>query len=205
MKVLVITSNPKKKGALATLTDEAVRGATAAGAQVEEIRLADSDIRYCRFCMSCFADRESDLGKCAQDDDLNPILARARDADGFILASPLSSGQVNALFKTFFERCCYTAGKPARILFLDGLPVTRFTDKQRHAMTIVTAGGMPSWLRAMCNTATRQMAEMCKRSFNAEVIGRIYAGNLRGKGLREKDRRKAYDLGRQLARSGDKG
>lgn len=49
MRVLVITSNPKTKGALASLTEEAVRGATEAGAEVEQIRLADCDIGYCKF------------------------------------------------------------------------------------------------------------------------------------------------------------
>ena len=41
MKVLLITSNPKRKGALATLTAEAARGAEEAGAEVEVRRLAE--------------------------------------------------------------------------------------------------------------------------------------------------------------------
>jgi len=200
MKVLSITSNSKRSGTLASLCEEAARGATDGGAEVEEIRLAERDIRYCRFCMSCFKDRESPLGKCSQDDDLASILEKAREADGFILSSPLSSAQANALFKTFFERCCYTAGRPVKFLgFLDGLPVTRLTDKQRYSVTVVTAGGMPAWLRPLCNGATSQMVEMSKRSFNAKVVGRLFAGNVRKRGLHRKDRKKAYEIGRSLA------
>jgi multimeric flavodoxin WrbA len=51
MKVLVITGNPKKSGALATLTEEAARGAGEDGAEVEWIRLREKDIGFCRFCL----------------------------------------------------------------------------------------------------------------------------------------------------------
>jgi multimeric flavodoxin WrbA len=198
LKVLVITANPKSKGALATLTSEAARGASEAGAEVEEIRLADLDIAYCRFCFKCLRDTESEIGSCSQDDDMRWILERAREADGFILASQLSSAHANARFKTFFERCAYTAGRSSRILFLHGLPRSRFTDKQRYSVALVTAGGIPSWLKVFCNVGTRQMKEMSSRSFNAKTVGTLYAGMVR-KGLKERYRRKAYRLGRELA------
>lgn len=199
MKVLVITSNPKKKGALATLTEEAIRGAKDAGAEVEEIRLTDSDIGYCRFCMTCFKDTQAPIGPCVQEDDMKWILEKLREADGYIMVSPVSSGHVNALFKTFFERCSYTAGRCGRMLWIKGCPEARFTDKQRFTVTIVSAGSIPTWLRALCNTATSQMAELSKRAFNAKVIGREYAGNLTYGGFKKSYGTKAYELGRSLA------
>ena len=104
MKVLVITGNPKKKGALATLTDEAGMGARARGAEVEEVRLADLDIGYCRFCMKCWEDKTSVLGECALRDDMAGVIEKVREADGLILACPTSGGHPNALMKTFIER-----------------------------------------------------------------------------------------------------
>lgn len=193
MKVLVITSNPRKTGALATLTEDAARGARDADAEVEEIRLAECDIGYCRFCMTCFKDKHSPIGRCVQHDDMSRLLEKLREADGYVMASPVSSGHANALFKTFFERCCYTAGRSSRLLWMDGLPKTRFT------VTIVSASAIPAWLRVVCNTATRQMAELSGRAFNSKVIGRLYAGNLRSGGFKESYSDEAYSLGRLLA------
>ncbi len=80
MKVLAITGNPKKKGALATLVEEAARGAAAGGAEVEEIRIADRDIGYCRFCMTCREDHGPGIASCAQKDDMGEILEKIKDA-----------------------------------------------------------------------------------------------------------------------------
>lgn len=200
MKILVITSNPKKKGALASLTEEAVRGAKDVGAEVEEVRLSDCNIGYCRFCMNCFKDKDADIGPCVQDDDMQSILPKIKEADGFILVSPVSSGHANARFKTFIERCVYTAGRPGRLLWMTGPPEPRCTNKKRYAVTIVSAGVIPAWLRVFCNTATRQMVELCRCVFNAKVIGKEYAGNLADGGLTKKQLDRAYALGCALCR-----
>lgn len=198
MKVLVITANPKKKGALASLTGEASRALEDSGVEIEEIRLADCDIGYCQFCFKCIKDPASAIGPCSQDDDMTWILKKAKEADGFVMASQLSSAHACARFKTFFERATYTAGRSTNFLFIKGLPKSRFTDKKRYAVTIVTAGGIPSQLKFACNVATRQMVELSKRAFNARVVGRLFAGMVRN-GLKEKDRAAAYQLGKTLA------
>lgn len=206
MKVLLITGNPKKKGALATITGEAARGATEGGAEVEEIRLADRNIGHCKFCMTCFKDIESEIGPCSQQDDMSWILEKIREADGYILASQVSSGHVNAIFKTFFERSVYTAGKSTgSMLGVKGVPEARLTDKKRYAVTLVTAGSVPSWLRMFNNIATKQLAEISRLGFNAKVIGKLYAGALTYKGLGEKDKSTAYELGKFLAEKINRG
>lgn len=199
MKVVVINANPKKKGALATLVEEASRAASESGAEVEELRLADLDIGYCRFCMTCYRDTAGPIGCCSQEDDMKWILPRLRAADGYIMASPVSSGHGNAIYKTFFERCAYTAGSSeGKILWLKGCPVSRWTDRQRFTVTLVSAGTMPTWMRRLCDVATSQMKEMSKRSFNARVVGTLYAGKLSFRRLKDRDIRKARDLGRDL-------
>ncbi|MHB8895868.1 MAG: flavodoxin family protein [Candidatus Geothermincolia bacterium] len=199
MKIIVINASPKKKGTLSTLAEEAARGASEAGADVEELRLADLNIGYCKFCMTCFRDPESPIGRCPQEDDMKWILPKLKEADGYIIATQVSSGQGNAIFKTFFERCAYTAGcSKGKILWMKGVPISRFTGRPRLAVTIASAGTIPHWLRMVCDTATRQMKEMSKRSFNAGVIGTLYAGEQTTKGLKGRDIRKAHDLGKAL-------
>lgn len=202
MKILAINASPRKKGSLSTLVEEAADGAAEAGAEIEVLRLADLDIRYCRFCMSCCSDPDSEIGHCSQDDDMRWILPKLREADGYIIATQVSSGHGNAVFKTFFERCAYTAGRPmGKLLWIGGIPVPRFTDRGRFAVTLATAGTIPSWLRMVCDTATRQMKELAKRSFNAKVVGTLYAGEQTTRGLRDRDVRKARELGRRLVLS----
>ena len=200
MIILAITGNPKRSGALATLTEEAVRGAEAGGADVETIRLAEKDIKPCRFCLRCREDVDSRIATCTQKDDMAEILPKIADADAFILACPMSGGHANAYMKIFEERCCFTLGKATRrILWVKGCPESRIADRERQAAVITTTGVVPAWSRVLCNGSTREMASLARGIFNARVAGTLYAGLINVRGLRERDRLKAYELGRSLA------
>jgi multimeric flavodoxin WrbA len=200
MKVLAITGNPKGSGALATLTAEAARGAGEAGAEVETIRLAEKDIGYCRFCLTCLEDTVSDIAACVQKDDMAEILRKVKEADGFILSCPMSSGHMNARMKTFEERCVMTLCTPTRkVLWVTGIPESRITEKQRYAVTINTTGVIPNLLRPFFHAATREMASMARGIFNAEVLGNQYTGRLIYHKLSRRNKREAYRLGKSLA------
>jgi multimeric flavodoxin WrbA len=199
MKILAITGNPRKSGALAALTEETVKGSAKAGANVQIIRLAEGNIGCCRFCLQCYKDFDARIGKCAQEDDMDGILKQIDEADGFILSCPMSSGHENAIMKVFEERCTYTLGRPARrILWVKGIPESRIKDKKRYAVVITTAGSVPTWSRVLCNGSTREMSALARDIFNAEVVGKLYAGGLRFRELMENEKEKAVDLGRVL-------
>lgn len=200
MKVLIVSGNPKKKGALASLVGEAARGATDGGAQVEEARITALDIGYCRFCLQCHDDVDSPIARCALADDMPDLLEKVRAADGLILACPASGGHANAVMKTFIERTTWTLGRPTRnVLWVKGCPESRITDKQRYAVTITTAGVVPTWSRAVCNGSTREMSSHAEGIFNAKVVRRVYAGSIMKRGFRPADMRRAYAAGRELA------
>ena len=199
MKIIAINASPKPGGAVATLTQEVIGHVTQEGATVEELRLADLNIGYCTFCMNCYRDSDSPIGRCTLDDDMRWILPKLREADGYILATQVSSGHANAIFKTFCERCVYTAGSSrGKLLGLKGIPTPRFTDRRRFSVTIATAGTIPAWLRKLCDTATSQMKELGDYALNAKVVGTLYAGALTFKGLRDHDLAKARCLGARL-------
>jgi putative NADPH-quinone reductase len=200
MKVLAITGNPRKSGALATLHEEAARGAADGGAEVEMVRLADLDIRPCRFCMHCHGDLSPRIASCVQPDDMRELLEKIDAADGFILSCPASSGHANALMKTFDERCVWTLGRPTgRVLWVKGVPESRIADKPRFAATLTTAGTVPAWSRAFCDGQTREMAALARGIFGARITGRLYVGRLNLRKLNRRDQRRAYRLGRTLA------
>ncbi len=199
MKIVVINASPRKDGALSALVEEISACVAERGATVEQLKLASLNIGYCTFCMTCYRDPDSPIGRCALDDDMRWILPTLKAADGYIMASQVSSGHANAVFKTFFERTIYTAGSSrGRLAGLKGIPTTRFTDRRRFAVTLVTAGTMPAWLRMLCDTATRQMKELGALALNARVVGTLYAGEITFKGLTPGDRRKARQLGDRL-------
>ncbi|MBN2025334.1 MAG: flavodoxin family protein [Actinobacteria bacterium] len=203
MKILAISGNPKSEGALATLHDEATRGAAEAGAEVETIRLAEKDIGCCRFCLNCLEDTASDIAACVQKDDMAEILHKIKEADGFILSCPMSSGHINAHMKIFEERCVMTLCTPTKkILWVSGIPESRIGDKKRHAVTITTTGAIPNVLRPVFHGSTREMASMARDIFNAETVGNLYAGRLWFRKLSRREKKKAYKLGRSLVQAG---
>jgi multimeric flavodoxin WrbA len=200
MKVLVITGNPKRSGALAALTEEVARGAAENGAEVEWVRLMEKDIGFCRFCLKCQEDRESPIANCVQDDDMTEILQKIKEADGFIMASPLSSAHANAVMKMFIERSTWPLWRVKEgILGKISYPETRLDDKRRYAVTVTTAGAIPGLLGFIFNGAAREMGSFAKWNFNSRIVGRLFVGLLYLRGLSDRHKDKAYDLGAALA------
>lgn len=101
-KILIISSTPRKNGNSDVLCDAFMQGAQEAGNEVEKIRLADSDIKYCTGCCTCI--RKS--GSCVQNDDMNEILEKILAADVLVLASPVYFHSFNGHMKTFMDRVC---------------------------------------------------------------------------------------------------
>ena len=199
MNIVVINASPRQEGSLSALVKEISRNVADNGATVEELKLADLNIGHCTFCMLCYRDNDSPIGQCSLKDDMKWILPKLKTADGFIMATQVSCGHANAIFKTFSERCTYTAGSSkGQILWMKGIPVSRFTDRRRFAVTLATAGTIPTWLRFLCDTATGEMKETAKVALNAQVVGTLYAGEITFKGLKESDKIKARKLGEKL-------
>ena len=82
--VLIISSSPRKGGNSDTLCDEFKKGAEEAGNRVDKIRLAELSIDYCSACYAC-----KKLGYCVKQDDMEQVIAKMRDADVIVLATPV--------------------------------------------------------------------------------------------------------------------
>jgi multimeric flavodoxin WrbA len=96
MKIIAILSSPSNNGNTSVLAREAIKGAKAQGASVEEINLIDYNIEFCRGCMLCMR-----TGKCSIKDDLEILRKKVYQADGIILASPTYGRIPNARMKNF--------------------------------------------------------------------------------------------------------
>jgi multimeric flavodoxin WrbA len=102
MRILAIYGNPKRDGFVHSALDYVCARLGEKGAQVDQLRLVDADIRDCTGCFSCMRS-----GRCVIPDDINEIYERLRAADGYVTGASVRNGTVPALFKRFYERITY--------------------------------------------------------------------------------------------------
>ena len=100
MRVLVVSCSPRKNGNTELLLEEAVKGASDAGADVEFVRLKEFEISPCIECLSCHKD-----GKCVIEDDMQMFYPKLIDMDAIILGSPMFFMGITGWGKTFIDRC----------------------------------------------------------------------------------------------------
>lgn len=82
------------------LLDEALRGASDAGAEVSSICCCEKDIGGCIECGGCDA-----TGECVVDDDMQQVYPLLDEAEVIILASPMFFYNVPAQAKALIDRC----------------------------------------------------------------------------------------------------
>lgn len=105
--VLVISSSPRKGGNSDTLCDQFRKGAEEAGNRVEKIRLAELSIDYCSACYTC-----KKIGHCVKQDDMELVIAKMRNADVIVLATPVYFYTMCAQMKTMIDRTLGGAQMP---------------------------------------------------------------------------------------------
>ena len=96
MKITAVIASPSRDGNTAVLARAALDEAGKAGAETDEIFLADHRIEYCRGCLTCMR-----TGSCVIDDDAWALRDRLYRSDGIILASPSYGIKPAARMKNF--------------------------------------------------------------------------------------------------------
>lgn len=100
MKILAIHGSPRTlRSTTRQLAQIVLDGAAEAGAETEMIDLCDLRIMPCTACEGC-----SFNGICVYDDDVPALVARMKEADGIIFASPVYIDNVSGQMKVFFDR-----------------------------------------------------------------------------------------------------
>ena len=107
MKVLLVNSSPKEKGSTYHVLSYMAEQFQANGVDTEIFWLGSSVDGGCRGCLAC-----RKLGKCAFDKDSVNILAeKAKEADGFIFASPVHYAATSGNLAAALDRVFYSAAK----------------------------------------------------------------------------------------------
>ncbi|MFP4531705.1 MAG: flavodoxin family protein [Desulfobacterales bacterium] len=98
--IAAVYGSPRRQGNTATLLKQAVEGARAAGASVDEIVLRDHKISPCLEIYGCKKD-----GDCVIKDDFQAVRDRVLACRGLMVATPIFFYTVSAHMKMFMDRC----------------------------------------------------------------------------------------------------
>lgn len=153
MKILILTSSFRKKGNTARLANLLRQKIQEIGISedipiaFEIISLAERNIQYCHGCRVCFDKGET---YCPYWEDISPIKSAMRDADVFILASPVYVEDINGIMKTFLDRLAHINHRP------------EFAGKYAYLITTSGTGSSGHSTRTMASTM---------RTWGVHIIG----------------------------------
>jgi multimeric flavodoxin WrbA len=86
-KVILLSGSPRKNGNTMLVMQHCQKVIEKEGLEVELISLHNKQISSCIACYRC-----KDKGQCSLDDGLNEIIAKVKEADGFIVGAPVYFG-----------------------------------------------------------------------------------------------------------------
>ena len=84
MRVLIISSSPRKGGNSDVLCGRFAEGAAEAGHEVEKVNLREKELSPCRACYGCMKNHV-----CTIKDDMAEIFPKLVAADVIVMASPV--------------------------------------------------------------------------------------------------------------------
>ena len=102
VKISVFNGSPRGRTSNTHLIVEPLlEGARQAGAETQEVFLAEKDIKHCLGCFSCWARTP---GQCVHNDDMKSLMGLFLDSDYVGFGTPVYGMFMTALLKAFTER-----------------------------------------------------------------------------------------------------
>ena len=169
-KVVAIVGSYRKGGTIDTAVEAILEGAREKGALTHTIYLREQHVEFCTNCRQCTQTPGTERGKCAQQDDLEPILKEIEAADAVVLGAPVNYYNATALFRRFLERLLGFFYWP----WGNNLLIQRSKQQSRKAVLVASAG-MPGFLIPFATGAPRALRLMAK-SFGAKPVGSLWIG-----------------------------
>ena len=188
LKVLGISTSPRREGNSDLLLRRMLNGAEQAGAAMEYLRLCDYHLEGCNECYSCLSQ-----DRCAINDDYQPILDKMLEADRLVFATPVFFMTVSAQAKLLIDRgqCLWVRHT------MQHKPL--FEPKRDRRGIIIAVGGSRSRKQFEC---VRQPIQSCFNYLEVDYLGSLCINQVDEKGaiLKRPDAlEKALQLGRILA------
>lgn len=130
MKVVAISSSPRRDGNTAILLRHVLAELDGAGIETELVQLAGKSLSGCTGCLKCAAALDNHCHG-VKDDGVNECIDKMLAADGILLGTPVFFGDANATMRALIERSGYATRK-------NGNPLAR---KVGAAVIAVRRGG----------------------------------------------------------------
>lgn len=175
--VLILSTSPRKNGNSDRLAEQFAKGAAEAGHRVEKISLADSDLRFCRGCLSCIK-----TNRCILRDVMDELLPRIQQADVLVFATPIYYYEMSGQMKTLLDRTnpLYTADYRFRDIYL----LATAAEKEESAVD-GAVNGLQGWIACY---------EKCSLKGVVRGVGAAAPGEIEGSPALEK----AFEMGRRV-------
>jgi multimeric flavodoxin WrbA len=130
MKVVAISSSPRRDGNTAILLRHVLAELDGAGVETELVQLAGKSLSGCTGCLKCATALDNHCHG-VKDDGVNECIDKMLAADGILLGTPVFFGDANATMRALIERTGYATRK-------NGNPLAR---KVGAAVIAVRRGG----------------------------------------------------------------
>lgn len=109
MKIIALNGSPRPIGNTSNILNDVQDMFEREGVEMEIIHLYEYSFVNCNVCMTCEIRGD---GRCIDEDDgLNDILDRLRQADGVLMAAPTYMNACPSVMQTFMERAALVFGK----------------------------------------------------------------------------------------------
>ena len=100
--IIGINGSPRKNGNTHVLINSVMSGLTDRGCKTQLLHSGDMKIEECTGCHACWKGLD-----CIQNDDMNDIYQRMKEADGYVFGTPVYWYGPTALMKLFIDRMVY--------------------------------------------------------------------------------------------------
>ena len=182
-KAIIVLGSPRKKGNSTTLAHRVADGAREVRADVELFYLHGMDIKPCDACGAC---RKKSSKGCHIQDGMQALYPKLREADAWVIASPIYCFTFSAQTKLFMDRCY------ALSMIQDNI----FNDKRIGI--ILTYGAFDPFKSGVIN-AIRTFQDACVH-IGARIVDVIHGSALEVGEIRNNQELmdKAYSLGKKL-------
>lgn len=123
MKVLLINGSPRMQGNTNRALEEAAAALKAEGVETEIFWIGNKEIRGCIACGIC--SKKGDKRCVFEADCCNELIAKAAEADGFIVGSPVYYAGMAGSLRALMDRLFYAGGANFRFKPAAGIAVAR--------------------------------------------------------------------------------
>lgn len=103
MNILILNASPRRKGSISAMLSEMEEEAKHQGASVNNIRVAELQVKACNGCMTCRSRQTCIL----PDDDAHRMAEMIKACDVLVVGAPCYWGNMPGQLKVLFDRMVY--------------------------------------------------------------------------------------------------